>query len=230
MIMKGVGMFQWKSIGGYLDCLERNHTATNVALLVPQGNLRLLACGPCEKTATKKEIVDQVKLLREAMDDGAIGMSSGLTYTPGKCASDDKLAVLCGVLAKEYPRAYYAPHLRSYGHRAMESYEEMIDLGKKTGCPIHLTHAHLGFPDNKGRAPELLSMVDRARSEGNHVTLNTYRYCPANSTRVAQLPSWANSGEPSETLKRLDDPETREKIRVAVVETGCDGGFGIPTN
>jgi N-acyl-D-aspartate/D-glutamate deacylase len=72
---KGVGMFEWRTVGEYLDCLERNKTATNVAMLVPQGNLRLLACGPHESVAAKGEIDDQLRLLREAMDQGAVGMS-----------------------------------------------------------------------------------------------------------------------------------------------------------
>jgi N-acyl-D-amino-acid deacylase len=70
-----VGLFEWQTVGEYLDCLERNRTATNVAMLVPQGNLRLLACGPYDTPATHDEIQDQVKLLREAMDQGAVGMS-----------------------------------------------------------------------------------------------------------------------------------------------------------
>lgn len=68
-------MFEWKTIGQYLDTLERCHTATNVAALVPQGNLRLLACGPCDTVAKEEEIEDQVRLLREAMEQGAVGMS-----------------------------------------------------------------------------------------------------------------------------------------------------------
>ena len=69
------GLFEWKTLGEYLDCLQRNRTATNVAMLVPQGNLRLLACGADDTTATPEEIEDQVKLLHEAMDQGAVGMS-----------------------------------------------------------------------------------------------------------------------------------------------------------
>lgn len=68
-------MFEWQTLGEYLDCLERNHTTTNVAMLVPQGNLRLLACGPYDTPATPEEIQDQVQLLREAMGQGAVGMS-----------------------------------------------------------------------------------------------------------------------------------------------------------
>ena len=115
-----------------------------------------MACGPFDKQASEEEIQDQIQLLRQSMDDGAIGMSryeihlnligifqtcadqhcSGLTYTPGMYASDSELSKLCRILAEEYPGAYYAPHHRSYGRRAIESYGEMLDLGRSTGCPI----------------------------------------------------------------------------------------------
>ncbi|UNI22194.1 hypothetical protein JDV02_008105 [Purpureocillium takamizusanense] len=228
--LRDVGMFAWRTLGEYLDCLERNRTATNVAALVPQGNLRLLACGPYDTRAEPHEIDDQVKLLREAMDQGAVGMSSGLTYTPGMYASTSELAVLCKVLADEYPGAFYAPHHRSYGFKAIESYAEMLELGQTTGCPVHLTHATLNFSENKGRAPELVAMVDETLAKGVDVTLDTYPYLPGCTTLAALLPSWASSGGPAETLKRLEDAATREEIRIAVEVKGCDGGHGIPTN
>ncbi|EGX93600.1 D-aminoacylase [Cordyceps militaris CM01] len=227
---KDTGLFAWRTVGEYLDCLERNRTATNVAMLVPQGNLRLLACGPNDTPASPEQIQDQVVLLREAMGQGSIGMSSGLTYTPGMYASTSELAVLCQVLAAEYPGAFYAPHHRSYGFKALESYQEMINLGQDTGCPIHLTHATMNFSENKGRAPELLRMVDGALGAGVDVTLDTYPYLPGCTTLAALLPSWASAGGPDETLKRLGDAALRDKIRVAVEVTGCDGGHGIPTN
>ncbi|WWC69830.1 uncharacterized protein I206_103773 [Kwoniella pini CBS 10737] len=226
----GLGLFEWKTVGDYLNCLERNKTATNVAYLVPQGNLRLLACGPWDQVATPDEIVRQEAELRKAMNEGAVGMSSGLTYTPGMYASTSELGSLCRVLADEFPGSYYAPHHRSYGFKAIESYAEMLGLGRMTGCPIHLTHATLNFTENKGKAPLLLSMIDSARAAGVDVTLDTYPYLPGCTTLAALLPSWASAGGPSETLRRLEDEMTREKIRRAVEETGCDGGHGIPTN
>ncbi|CAH0022456.1 unnamed protein product [Clonostachys rhizophaga] len=228
--LKEIGMFEWRTVGEYLDCLERNRTATNVAVLVPQGNLRLLACGPYDVPAKPEEIQHQVELLRESMNQGAVGMSSGLTYTPGMYAPTSELAVLCRALSDEFPGAFYAPHHRSYGHRAIESYDEMIELGHATGCPIHLTHATLNFSENKGKAPVLISMIDTAIAKGRDITLDTYPYLPGCTTLAALLPSWASSGGPAETLKRLEDPDTREKIRVAVEVTGCDGGHGIPTD
>lgn len=83
---EGVGMFEWETVGEYLDCLERNGTATNVAMLVPQGNLRLLACGPCDTVATEEQVQDQVRLLEQAMDEGAVGMSRCVFHSP-QCTS-----------------------------------------------------------------------------------------------------------------------------------------------
>jgi N-acyl-D-aspartate/D-glutamate deacylase len=228
--LAGVGMFEWRTVKEYLDTLDRNRTATNVAMLVPQGNLRLLACGPYDAMATEAQIEDQVQLLRGAMADGAVGMSSGLTYTPGMYASTSELAVLCKVLADEYPGAYYAPHHRSYGLNALGSYAEMLGLAEETGCPVHLTHASMNFSENKGRAPELIDLIDTARTGGADITLDTYPYLPGCTTLSALLPSWASSGGPKETLARLENDATKEKIRIAVEVTGCDGGHGIPTN
>ncbi|KAH8892714.1 Metallo-dependent hydrolase [Thozetella sp. PMI_491] len=228
--LNGVGMFEWQTVGEYLDCLERNRTATNVAMLVPQGNLRLLAVGPCDTPATEEQIQRQVQLLREGMEQGAVGMSSGLTYTPGMYASTSELAVLCKTLKSEYPGAFYAPHHRSYGLRAIESYAEMLQLGELTGCPIHLTHATLNYSENKGRAPELISMIDQSIGKGVEITLDTYPYLPGCTTLASLMPSWASSGGPVEALKRLQDPEIREKIRYAIEVKGSDGGHGIPVH
>ena len=108
-----------------------------------------------------------------------------------------------------------------------------------------LTHATLNFKENKGRAPELIKMIDQTRSNGADISLDTvrglmnkgdhadtlqYPYLPGCTTLSSLLPSWASSGGPSETLKRLEDPAAREKIQHAVEVTGCDGGHGIPTN
>ncbi|OCF39507.1 D-aminoacylase [Kwoniella heveanensis CBS 569] len=224
------GLFEWRTFGGYLDCLENNGVATNVAALVPQGNLRLIACGPWDTIASPEEIEKQVVLLRQSMREGAVGMSSGLTYTPGMYASTSELASLCRSLADEFPGSFYAPHHRSYGHQAIESYQEMLLLGLATGCPIHLTHATLNFTENVGKAQLLLSMIDATIKGGIDISLDTYPYLPGCTTLSALLPSWASAGGPEQTLKRLQDEVCREKIRIAVEEVGCDGGHGIPIN
>lgn len=98
------------------------------------------------------------------------------------------------------------------------------------GRAADLTHATLNFAENAAKAPELLAMIDDAIAGGADVTLDTYPYLPGCTTLAALLPSWASSGGPTETLKRLDDAATRERIRVDVEVKGCDGGHGVPTN
>ena len=103
------------------------------------------------------------------MDEGAVGMSSGLTYTPGMYATTEELAQLCSTVA-EYG-GFYAPHHRSYGKGALEAYDEMIELSRETGCALHLSHATMNFAPNKGRAPELLAarLTGPGRRRGHHL-------------------------------------------------------------
>jgi N-acyl-D-amino-acid deacylase len=160
------------------------------------------------------------------MEQGAVGMSSGLTYTPGMYASTSELTALCQELAT-FPGSFYAPHHRSYGKGALEAYEEMLQIGRDTGAAIHLTHATMNFAENRGRGKDMLSLVDSARADGVDVTLDTYPYLPGCTTLSAMLPSWAQEGGPHMTLERLRSPIIVEQIK-RDVEEGCDGGHGLP--
>ena len=216
--------FAWRTVGEYLDRLDQG-IATNAAYLVPQGTLRLLVVGPDDRPATADEIVRMQEILAESLRAGAVGMSSGLTYTPGMYADTGELAALCEVVAAD--GGYYCPHTRSYGAGALTAYAEMLDLARSTGCPVHLTHATMNFAENAGRAAEFLALVDAALADGCDISLDTYPYLPGCTTLSALLPSWSSAGGPDALLARLDDPETRERIRVNVEETGSDGCHGV---
>jgi N-acyl-D-amino-acid deacylase len=216
--------FGWRGVGDYLDRVDAG-VATNIACLVPQGNLRLMTVGPDDRPASPAEIARMKQLLGEALEHGAVGMSSGLTYTPGMYADTEELAALCEVVAEH--GGFYAPHTRSYGAGALESYAEMLELARRTGCAVHLTHATMNFPVNRGRAGEFLRLVDAAIADGCDVTLDSYPYLPGSTTLSALLPSWASSSGVDATLARLEDPEARERIRVAVDEVGSDGSHGV---
>jgi N-acyl-D-amino-acid deacylase len=99
---------------------------------------------------------------------------------------------------------------------------------RRAGVPLHLAHAHLGFEVNKGRAPELLAMIDQARAEGVDVTLDTYPYLAGATYLHAFLPSWTHAGGSAATLERLRDPELRERLRVEMEEEGSDGHHEVP--
>ncbi|MFD6419067.1 amidohydrolase family protein [Streptomyces sp. NPDC060194] len=217
--------FDWRTVGEYLDRLDRG-VAVNAAYLVPQGTVRMQAVGWEDRPATPEELVHMRRLVAEGMEQGAVGMSSGLTYTPGMYAPDAELTELCRVVARY--GGYYCPHHRSYGAGALEAYEEMVALTTEAGCALHLAHATMNFGVNKGRAPELLGLLDRALDGGADITLDTYPYTPGCTTLVAMLPSWANEGGPEALLARLAEPESAERIRYVLEEVGADGCHGVP--
>nr|WSZ14918.1 D-aminoacylase [Streptomyces canus] len=217
--------FDWRSVGEYLDRLDRG-IAVNAAYLIPQGTLRALVVGWEDREATPQELDRMRRLVAEGMEQGAVGMSSGLTYTPGMYAEDAELTELCRVVA-EYG-GYYCPHHRSYGAGALEAYEEMVALTREAGCSLHLAHATMNFGVNKGRAPELLALLDEALASGADISLDTYPYTPGSTTLAALLPSWASEGGPEAVLKRLADDDTAERIRHHLEEIGADGCHGVP--
>ncbi|MGP4005532.1 N-acyl-D-amino-acid deacylase family protein [Streptomyces sp. 4N124] len=217
--------FDWRSVGEYLDRLDRG-IAVNAAYLIPQGTVRMLAVGWEDREATPEELDRMRQLVAEGMRQGAVGMSSGLTYTPGMYAKDAELTELCRVVA-EYG-GYYCPHHRSYGAGALQAYEEMVALTRDAGCSLHLAHATMNFGVNKGRAPELLTLLDDALAAGADISLDTYPYTPGCTTLVAMLPSWASEGGPEAILKRLADDETAERIRHHMEVVGADGCHGVP--
>ncbi|MBA0051296.1 D-aminoacylase [Streptomyces sp. AJS327] len=218
--------FDWRTVGEYLDRIDRQGTAVNAAYLVPQGTVRMLAVGWEDRPATAGELRRMRELVAEGLEQGAVGMSSGLTYTPGMYASDAELTELCRTVAAY--GGYYCPHHRSYGAGALEAYEEMVGLAREAGCALHLAHATMNFGVNEGRAPELLALLDRALDGGADITLDTYPYTPGCTTLVAMLPSWASEGGPEATLARLRDPSTAARVRHVMEVEGADGCHGVP--
>ncbi|MER6718961.1 N-acyl-D-amino-acid deacylase family protein [Streptomyces halstedii] len=222
--------FDWRTVGGYLDRLDRNFggqgIAVNAAYLVPQGTVRMLAVGWEDRPATESELVRMKDLVAQGMTEGAVGMSSGLTYTPGMYASDSELTELCRVVARY--DGYYCPHHRSYGAGALAAYEEMVRLTRDAGCALHLAHATMNFGVNEGKAPDLLALLDDALAAGSDISLDTYPYTPGCTTLVAMLPSWAGEGGPEAVLTRLADEAAAERIRHHLESVGSDGCHGVP--
>ena len=189
--------WDWRSVGEYLDRLDRG-IAVNAAYLVPQGTVRMLAVGWDARPATESEMDTMRALVATGLAEGAMGMSSGLTYTPGMYADTDELVALCEVVGAG--GGYYSPHHRSYGAGALEAYAEMVDVSRRSGCPLHLAHATMNFPVNEGRAGELLSLLDDAIADGCDISLDTYPYLPGATYLSALLPSWSTEGGLDATL------------------------------
>jgi N-acyl-D-amino-acid deacylase len=218
--------FDWsfRSIGQYLARFD-DHAAINVAYLVPHGTLRMMAVGMDDRPATPRELDRMKQWIAEGMVEGAVGLSSGLTYVPGMFATDDELVELCKVL-RPYG-GYYCPHHRNYGLHAIEAYASCIEVARRAEVPLHLAHAHVSFECNRGRAAELLSMIDAARDAGTEVTFDAYPYVVAATYLHAVLPSWVSEGGHLATLERLCDLALRSRLRTELEETGSDGFHGL---
>jgi N-acyl-D-amino-acid deacylase len=214
----------WRTVGEYLDRLDAG-IAVNAVYLVPQGTLRRLVVGAEDRPAAPAELDEMRMVLDRSLREGAAGLSAGLTYTPGMFASDEELLALLEVTAQH--GGYFSTHHRSYGVGALEAYAEMLDLCRRASCSLHLTHATLNFPVNRGRAPDLVAMLDAALAAGQDVTLDSYPYLPGATTLASLLPSWASAGGTEATLRRLTDRGQRERIREHLEEVGSDGWHGV---
>ena len=217
----------WTTVAGYLDRVDAG-AAVNVAYLVPHGTVRLVVMGNAARQATADELATMQQLVAQGMRDGAVGLSTGLTYTPGSYADDDELVALCEVVAQH--GGYYCPHHRNYGSTVVESYRECLTVAERAGIPLHLAHCHVNFPRNRGRAGEVLAAVEAARGRGIDVTLDSYPYLAGATYLHALLPGWAHEGGPGVLLDRLSQPRARERIVHEMEVVGSDGHHGIPVD
>lgn len=218
--------WSWRTVGEYLDRLDGDGIAVNAAYLAPHGTIRMCVMGVDARAPSGEELDAMKRLLAKALADGAVGLSTGLTYTPGMYADDDELVALLEVVREH--GGFYAPHHRNYGRRALEAYADCVEVARRAGVPLHLAHAHLGFDVNRGRTPELLALIDTARRDGVEVTLDTYPYLASATYLHAFLPSWMHVGGSAATIERLRDPGLRERLRAELEVEGSDGFHEIP--
>jgi N-acyl-D-amino-acid deacylase len=167
-------------------------------------------------------------LLRQALEEGGVGLSTGLTYVPAMYSDTDELVELCAVVA-EYG-GFYCPHHRNYGADALGGYAECFEIARRSGVALHLAHTHLSFEANRGKLPELIAMFDDAIADGVDLSFDSYPYLAGMTTLVSQLPSWALAGTGDEQMARLRDPTTRKRIIEAFDVTGSDGHQGLTVN
>ncbi len=219
--------WDWRTVGEFLDRFDRR-TAVNVAMLAPHGNLRAAVLGMDSRRATAAELDRMTRLLEQSLEEGAFGLSTGLTYAPCSFGDTEELTALCRVVGRR--GGFFAPHLRSYGADMEAAVEEAIDVCAAAQCPLHLTHFQASFSTGKGKAGFYLQRIQRARQEGLDVTLDAYPYLAGSTFMAGLLPGWAHEGGRQRLLERLGDPATRARIRHEIEVIGADGMHKVPVD
>ncbi|GAA3513365.1 N-acyl-D-amino-acid deacylase family protein [Actinocatenispora rupis] len=201
---------RWPSFADYLDDIAASGRNLHVAALVPHAPLRTAVLGPCRRPATAGEVPRIAGLLDEALGAGAAGLSVGLMYAPGNAATPAELHALARVLAR-HGKPLVA-HLRSEGDAIEDSLAEVVDVARRAGCPLHLSHLKVVSPRNAGRMPALVAILDAHRADGIDITADAYPY-PAGSTTVSALfPAWAVDRGVTGLLDALGAPATRRRV------------------
>ena len=210
--------YDWTSVESYLDRLDGLHPSLNLAFMVGNSALRIGAMGWDEVEATADDMANMRAMLREAMEQGAIGVTSGLDYPPGAYATTDELAALTSEAARG--GGFYHTHVRyDLGDRYLDPFREAIEIGRRGEGPTHITHFYhrQTFPDGPG---PMLALVDDARAAGLDVTFDTYPYEWASTRLLIMIPPWVQAGGPAPTKERLADPGVRDRIRQELAERG----------
>ncbi|MBY0221332.1 N-acyl-D-amino-acid deacylase family protein [Sporosarcina aquimarina] len=202
--------WDWETVGDYIQKIKRNNPSYNLAVLAPHGNIRMEVMGLANRPATDDEIKQMVAVLRRCLDEGAVGLSTGLIYLPCCFAEMKELEALCQVLGE-----YGAPlviHQRSEGDEILESMDELIAMMKRCGAHLHFSHLKNCGKDNWYKTEQVLEKIDKAREDGLEVTFDQYPYIAGSTMFSAILPPWAHDGGTEEMLKRLEDESLREKM------------------
>ena len=217
--------YHWRTVAEYLSCLDRR-TTVNTAFVIGNSALRICAVGWDDRPATEAETDTMRSLLREGMQEGAFGLSTGLDYPPGAYASTDELVALSEEGADL--GGIYHTHVRyQLGDRFLDPIREAIEIGRRSRIAVHVTHLYrrVSAPGGSG---DLLGLVEAGRDEGLDVTFDAYPYEWSSTRLLILLPMWLQDGGPEPLLRRLADPELRPRIKEEVDRRGASyGGKGV---
>ncbi len=202
----------WRSLDDYFKRLEqRSHPAINVGTFVGAGGIRNYVIGKDDRPATPAELDRMRQLVAQAMEQGALGLSTSLQYVPDRFASTDEIVELAKVAAR-YGGVYFT-HQRSEGARIFESLDEVFTIAERAGIPAEIWHLKTAYKANFGKMPEVLRRIEAARARGLDITANQYPYTRASNGLDACLPLWVREGGLEKMIARLKDPAQRERIR-----------------
>ena len=203
--------FSWRSVGDYLRTFDRGGTALNVIQLVGHGTLRVAAMGFARRPPSADELTTMQRLMHDAMEDGAWGLSTGLIYAPGSYATTEEIVAVARVLARQ--RGFYASHIRGEGATLLDAVREAIRIGREAELPVQISHVKAAGRPNWGKVADALALIDAARAEGLDVMGDVYPYTASSTSLRTLLPDWVLEGGVDAMLKRIEDAGLRSRIR-----------------
>jgi dihydroorotase/N-acyl-D-amino-acid deacylase len=217
-------------VGPFLDRVAATAITPNFALFVGQGSVRDAVMGTVDRRATPAQIDEMRKIVRQAMADGAFGLSTGLFYVPGAFTPTDEIVELAKVAGEM--GGLHISHMRNEATQIVDSVRETIEIGEKGRLPTQITHHKIIGALNWGKSVDTLRMVDEARARGVDVSIDQYPYTASStSIHAALLPTWALEGGRDRLLERLRDASARSRIRAETIRLiKEERGGGDPGN
>ena len=201
----------WKTFRQYFGRLEKQGIGINLGSYVGATQVRRMVLGDEDRQPTPEQLEQMKTLVREAMKDGAVGVSTSLEYAPAPYAKTAELIALAGEAGKF--GGIYATHMRNESDSVLEAIDEALRIGREGHIPVEIWHIKVAGKSNWGRMPEVVAKINAARAAGADVSADTYAYTAWYNDFSAFIPPWAHDGGTQKLVERLKDPATRARIR-----------------
>ncbi|HEY6338732.1 MAG TPA: D-aminoacylase [Candidatus Sulfotelmatobacter sp.] len=201
----------WRTLRQYFARLEKQGMGINLASYVGATTVREIVLGEENKQPTPEQLEQMKSLVRDAMKDGAVGVSTALEYAPAPYAKTDELIALAAEAGKF--GGIYSTHMRNESDSVLNAIDEALRIGREAHVPVEIWHIKVAGKNNWGRMPEVVAKINAARAAGDDVTADTYAYTAWFNDFSAFVPAWAHEGGTARMVERLKDPPTRARIR-----------------
>jgi dihydroorotase/N-acyl-D-amino-acid deacylase len=206
----------WTTLAGYWRAFERARPAINLGTFVGAGGVREHVVGNDDRPATPAELESMKALVAEAMQDGALGLSTSLIYVPGRFASTEEIVALAKV-ARGFGGSYIT-HQRDEGDGIDRSLDEVFRIAREAGIATEIYHLKTAGRANWGRMPAVLKRIEAARAEGLDVSADQYPWTASSNSLDAALPAWVREGGRAKLVERLEDPKLRERVKAELLQ------------
>ncbi len=210
----------WRTFRQYFARIEKQGMGINLASYVGATSARRMVLGDGNVQPTPAQLAEMQELVRQAMRDGAVGVSTALQYAPAPYAKTPELIALAQTAAQE--GGIYATHMRDEGDKVLEAIDEAAQIGREAHIPVEIWHIKAAGKNNWGRMPEIVAKVDALRASGLDISADTYAYTAWFNSFSAFIPPWAHDGGDAKLIERLKDPATRARIRKDMLAPGKD--------